>query len=153
MKRASFRFATVRRSFNAVQQISSAITASTSDHCGSRQIGRFTFTSAGHSPITRSLSAPTTTSCSSAEKSSFPEVDLTSNILPRALNPLDPKPNTHTHTRRGDMKEQRLELRSEWIQSEYEHLKCRKKDIHGGVADVKERLFHLYIGTKHINPL
>lgn len=47
--------------------------------------------SARHSPITRSLSAPTTTSCSSAENSSFPEVDLTSNVLPRALNPLDPE--------------------------------------------------------------
>lgn len=48
----------------------------------------------GHSPITRSLSAPTTTSCSSAENRSFPEVDLTSNILPRALNPLDPEAKT-----------------------------------------------------------
>lgn len=55
--------------------------------------------SAGHSPITLSLSAPTTTSCSSAEKSSFPEVDLTSNILPRALNPLDPKANTQEERR------------------------------------------------------
>lgn len=97
-------------------------------HFGSRQVGRFAFASAGHSPITRSLSAPTTTSCSSAEKSSFPEVDLTSNILPRALNPLDPKANTHT--RRGGIKEERLEPRSERIPSESEHLKCREKDIH-----------------------
>lgn len=53
----------------------------------------------GHSPITRSRSAPTTTSCSSAEKRSFPEVDLTSNIFPRAWNPLDPKTK---HTQSGD---------------------------------------------------
>lgn len=51
----------------------------------------------GHSPITRSLSAPTTTSCSSAENRSFPELDLTSNIFPRALNPVDPEPNTERH--------------------------------------------------------
>lgn len=61
---------------------------------------------AGHSPITRSLSAPTTTSCSLAEKSSFPEVDLTSNVLPRALNPLDPEPNTQ---------KERRHQREEWL--------------------------------------
>lgn len=46
--------------------------------------------SGSDSPVTRSRSAPTTTSCSSAEKRRFPEVDLTSNMRPCALNPLDP---------------------------------------------------------------
>lgn len=58
-----------------------------------------THMSADHSPITLSLSAPTTTSCSSAEKRSFWDVDFTSNILPRALIPLDPKTDTHSEER------------------------------------------------------
>lgn len=43
-----------------------------------------------HSPITRNFSAPTTTSWSSAEKSSFPALDFTSSILPRAWTPWEP---------------------------------------------------------------
>lgn len=110
--------------------------------------GRFPYMSGGHSPITRSFSAPTTTSCSSAEKRSFPEVDLTSNILPRALNPLDPKPNTERQ--RGDIKEERLELQliTYWITSVFEHLKCTKVENNQSVLkDMQNNSLHLWNKT------
>lgn len=93
---------------------------------------------AGHSPITRSLSAPTTTSCSSAEKRSFPVVDLTSNILPRALNPLDPK-REHTQS-------EETSKRSDWSQlltSVFEHLKCTQGSCR--TCWLKQRKYSTYI--------
>lgn len=98
------------------------------------------YVSGGHSPITRSLSAPTTTSCSSAEKRSFPEVDLTSNIFPRALNPLDPK----TEQKRGHIKEEWAEEPiSYWITSKHlNSWNAAKRKTSGGpegFADLGEK--------------